>query len=441
MTNTVLFVDDDDDLRRASAQTLSLAGYDVRAVDSGAAAVREVDAGFDGIIISDIRMPGMDGLELLQQVIARDPDMPVILISGHIDVPTAMGALRTGAYDVLEKPYSNEQLVAAVERALERRRLIAENRQLRQAAPVDDAGPLVGHSPAIVQLRRTIAQIGPIGVDVLIQGETGTGKGLVAEMLHAASRRRGPLVTIDCGAMPAGLVEAELFGNVADAVPGSRMPRTGRLEQGNRGTIFLDDIDALSDSMQLAVQRVLERREVMPVGAIAGRSIDLRVVSASSLDLETLAKAGQFRLSLFYRLNSVTLRLPPLRERREDIAPLFRRFVLQAAARLGVTPPKLEARAFRHLEKHDWPGNVRELMRFAENFVLGLGDHDLGASASAGPTDLKSRLDAFETELIEEALGEAAGDVTRACAALGLPRKTFYYRLQKLGIDPASFRG
>lgn len=291
-----------------------------------------------------------------------------------------------------------------------------------------------------MQLRRTIAQIAPIGVDVLIQGETGTGKGLVAEMLHRASRRRGPLMAIDCGAMPAGLVEAELFGNVADAVPGSRMPRTGRLEQGNRGTIFLDDIDALGDSTQLAIQRVLERREVTPVGAIAGRSVDLRVISASSVDLEMLAKSGRFRLSLFYRLNSVILRLPPLRERREDIAPLFRRFVLQAAVRLGVSPPKLEARTFRHLEKHDWPGNVRELMRFSENFVLGLSDHDLDADARPGPPDLKGRLDAFEAELIEEALSEAAGDVTRACAALGVPRKTFYYRLQKLGIDLAKFR-
>lgn len=440
MTGNVLFVDDDEDLRRASAQTLSLAGYNVQVADGGAAAMREVEDGFDGVIVSDIRMPGMDGVELLRQVLARDADVPVILISGHIDVSTAMGALRTGAYDVLEKPYSTEQLIAAVERALERRRLITENRQLRKVAPVDDAGPLVGHSPAMVQLRRTIAQIAPIGIDVLIQGETGTGKGLVAEMLHAASRRRGPLVAIDCGAMPAGLVEAELFGNVADAVPGSRMPRTGRLEQGNRGTIFLDDIDALGDSMQLAIQRVLERREVTPVGAIAGRPIDLRIVSASSVDLEMLAKAGRFRLSLFYRLNSVILRLPPLRERREDIAPLFRRFVLQAATRLGVAPPKLDARAFRHLEKHDWPGNVRELMRFSENFVLGLSDHDLEASVSPGPSDLKGRLEAFETELIEEALGEAAGDVTRACAVLGLPRKTFYYRLQKLGIDPARFR-
>ncbi len=437
---TVLFVDDDEDLRRASAQTLSLAGFEVGAAADGAAALREIEAGFDGVVVSDIRMPGIDGLELLGRVLAHDPDMPVILVSGHVDVPMAMGALRRGAYDVLEKPYSTDQLVASVGRALERRRLAVENRSLKEASARDEDGPLYGHSPAVAQLRRTIAQVAPIGVDVLIQGETGTGKGLVAAMLHAASRRRGPLVTVDCGALPAGLVEVELFGAVADSAPGSRMPRTGRIEQAQRGTLFLDGVDALGDGVQLAIQRVLEHREVTPVGATAARPLDIRVVSSSGRDLEALAKAGMFRLSLLYRLNGVTLRLPPLRERREDIVPLFRRFVLGTAARLGVAPAALDARAFRHLETHDWPGNVRELMRFAENFVLGLGDQPSEAPAAGAPGDLKGRLEAFETELIEEALVASGGDVSRACAALGLPRKTFYYRLQKLGIDPNRFR-
>ncbi|RIV84137.1 sigma-54-dependent Fis family transcriptional regulator [Aurantiacibacter xanthus] len=439
--NKVLFVDDDDDLCRASVQSLSLAGFDVDCVQSAGEALGAIDAGFDGVVVSDIRMPGMDGLELLDRIVALDPDMPVILISGHVDVPTAMGALRCGAYDVLEKPYSAEQLVAAVERALERRQLVTENRRLRQTTTPDaDDSPLFGHSPAMVQLRRTIAQVAPIGVDVLIQGETGTGKGLVAEMLHAASRRRGQLMTVDCGALPAGLVEAELFGSVADGLPGSRMPRTGRIEQASRGTLFLDDIDALGNGVQLGLQRVLEHREVTPIGATSARPVDLRVVSASSVDLEEAAREGKFRMSLFYRLNSVTLRLPPLRERREDIVPLFRRFVVQTSARLGIDPPALEARTFRHLEKHDWPGNVRELLRFAENFALGLDDSGPREPSLLEETDLKSRLEAFETELIEEALTAAAGDVSRACAALKLPRKTFYYRLQKLGVDLARFR-
>jgi two-component system, NtrC family, C4-dicarboxylate transport response regulator DctD len=438
--NKVLFVDDDEDLSRASAQSLSLAGYDVSCAGSASEALAAIEAEFDGVVVSDIRMPGMDGLELLDRVVALNPDLPVILISGHVDVSTAMGALRCGAYDVLEKPYSVEQLVAAVERALERRQLVAENQRLRQASPDTDDGPLFGHSPAMVQLRRTIAQVAPIGVDVLIQGETGTGKGLVAEMLHLASRRRGQMMKVDCGALPAGLVEAELFGSVADGLPGNRMPRTGRIEQANRGTLFLDDIDALGTSVQLGLQRVLEHREVTPVGAPSARPVDLRVVSASSVDLDEASRSGEFRMSLFYRLNSVTLRLPPLRERREDIVPLFRRFVVQSAARLGIDPPALDARTFRHLEEHDWPGNVRELLRFSENFALGLDESDACTPVVSAKSDLKSRLEAFETELIEEALTEAAGDVSRACAALKLPRKTFYYRLQKLGVDLTRFR-
>lgn len=437
--NNVLFVDDDDDLRHATEQALSLAGYDVTAAGSGAAALREVDQGFGGVVVTDIRMPGIDGLELLARLLARDPDMPVILVSGHADVATAVGALRRGAYDVLEKPFAVDQLVASVERALERRRLQAENRRLRAAPPDPEEGSLLGQSAAMEQLRRLIAQVAPLNVDVLIQGETGTGKDVVARLLHDLSRRRGSMVTVDCGTLPAGGMEAELFGHVAGAVPGGNMPRTGRIEQANRGTLFLDGIDAMPDTMQLAVQRVLERRDVTPLGAPTPRTLDLRVVSSAQAGLEALAAQGRFRSSLYYRLNGVTLNLPPLRERREDIVPLFRSFVLRSATRLGIAPPPLDAHTFRHLEKHDWPGNVRELIRFADNFALGLTS-DPRAEPDVDTQDLKSRVDAFEAQVIEEALGTAGGDVTRACAALGLPRKTFYYKTQRLGIDLARFR-
>lgn len=439
MTN-VLFVDDDDDLRHATVQSLSLAGFAAQGLASGTAALREVEAGFAGVVVTDIRMPGMDGLTLLARLVATDPDLPVILVSGHADVATAVGALRAGAYDVLEKPFSVPQLVASVERALERRQLIAENRQLRAAPSDPDDGPLLGRSPAIEQVRRVIAQVGPLAVDVLIQGETGTGKGVTADMLHGRSRRRGPLVTIDCGALSPANADSELFGHVAAAGPGGSMPRTGRVEQAHRGTLFLDDVDALTDPVQLSLQRVLEHREVVPIGAVASRSLDLRVIAASTADLPDVVAAGGFRASLFYRLNGVTLRLPPLRERREDVAPLFRTFVLRAAKRLGMEPPPLDARAFHHLERHEWPGNVRELLRFAENFVLGLVDLDPRAAADAAPARLKERLEEFETAAIEEALSASGGDVSRACVALGLPRKTFYYRVQRLGIDLSKYR-
>ncbi|MEH3035808.1 MAG: sigma-54 dependent transcriptional regulator [Sphingomonas adhaesiva] len=439
--NGVLFVDDDDDLRRATAQALDLAGYAVTAVANAAAALREVDNGFDGVVVTDIRMPGMDGMELLSRIVTRDPDLPVVLVSGHADVGTAVRALRHGACDVLEKPFVVDQLIASIARAMERRRLVVENARLRAASFDADEGPLLGRSPAIEQLRRAIAQIAPMEIDVLIQGETGTGKSVVADMLHARSRRRGPMVTVDCGALPQGFPEAELFGHVAGAVPGNAMPRTGRVEQAHRGTLFLDDVDALSEGMQLSMQRVLERREVTPLGASVARGLDLRVVAASNSDLEQLVATGRFRASLFYRVNGVTLRLPPLRERREDVAPLFRAFVARAAARLGIAPPPLSGAVFRHLERHDWPGNVRELLRFADNVVLGLTGSDPHDDGAAPTQDLKQRVDRFEAEAIEEALIAAEGDVTRACGALGLPRKTFYYKVQRLGIDLGRYRG
>jgi two-component system C4-dicarboxylate transport response regulator DctD len=438
--NTVLFVDDDEDLRRSTVQSLSLAGFTVRGLASGALAVRELEAGFDGVVVTDIRMPGMDGLALLTKLRSIDPDLPVILVSGHADVPTAVNALRAGAYDVLEKPFAVPQLIASVERALERRQLVAENRQLR-ATPYDpDDGPLLGRSPAIEQVRRVIAQVAPLGVDVLVQGETGTGKGVVADMLHSRSRRRGPMVTVDCGALSQSTAESELLGHVSATGPGGSMPRTGRIEQAHRGTLFLDHVDALADALQLNMHRVLEHREIVPLGSSASRPVDLRVVAASTADLPSLVATGGFRASLLYRLHGVTLRLPPLRERREDVGLLFRIFVLRAAKRLGVEPPQLDARSFHHLDRHDWPGNVRELLRFAESFTLGLVDCDPRATPDAPSPGLKERLDEFEAAAIKEALSASGGDVTNACATLGLPRKTFYYRVQRLGVDIAKYR-
>ena len=437
---SVLFVDDDHDLRTATAQTLSLEGMKVTTASRADEALSRVIEGFEGVIVTDIRMPGTDGLELLRLLMERDGELPVILVSGHADVPMAVGALRRGAYDVLEKPFAVDQLIASIERAAERRNLVLENRRLREVVPSLGTGALLGRSPAIEQLRRTIAQVAPVAVDVLIEGETGTGKGVVAAMLHTISRRRGPMVTVDCGALPAGLFEAEVFGHVADAVPGSRMPRTGRIEQAHRGTLFLDEVEAMAEQVQLKMQVVLERRQATPVGGTTPKALDFRILSASGADLEGLARDGRFRAPFLYRLNGITLRLPPLRERREDILPLFRTFAVQAAERLGLTPPTLDTRTFRHLERHDWPGNVRELMRFAENLVLGLTDADPRDDAAVTAGNLKARVDRFETELIEEALFRSNGDVRRTCAALDLPRKTFYYKAKRLGIDLSPFR-
>jgi two-component system, NtrC family, C4-dicarboxylate transport response regulator DctD len=441
VTTRVAFVDDDADIRAAMAQSLSLAGLEPWLFESGEAALAAIGRDFDGIVISDIRMPGMDGLALFRALSERDHDLPVVLISGHSDIETAVAAVQRGAYDFLAKPFVPDRLIAVALRAVEKRRLVLENRLLRaQAGSMRDEGPLIGNSPAIDQLRRTVKQIASVDVDVLIEGETGSGKGVVAALLHSQSARSGrPLVTLDCGALPDTLVESELFGHVSGAFAGAHHPRTGRIEQANRGILFLDDIETMPAAVQQKLQRALETRQVTPLGANTPRTLDFRTISASKVDLAALTQSGHFSAPLFYRLNGITLRMPPLRERREDVVMLFGIFVSRAAQRLKRDEPALSPATWQHLKHHDWPGNVRELKHFAEMTVLGLDDV-ARSTERATPGDLKSQMAVFETAVIENALIQAGGDVRSVLGALDLPRKTFYDKAKRLGIDLARFK-
>ena len=437
----VAFVDDEAEVRRANGQSLRLAGFEPVLFESGEAALEGIGDDFAGVVVTDLRMPGIDGLELLRRLSERDDDLPIILISGHADVATAVAAVKRGAYDFLSKPYAPDQLVTCVRRALDRRALALENRALRRTA-ANASGPLLGSASAIDALRRTITQIADLDVDVLIEGETGTGKGLVASMLHDLSqRRRRPMVTIDCGAMSDAHAESELFGHMSGAFPGAHHPRTGRIEQASRGSLFLDDIDVMPDAIQLRLHRVFDRREVTPLGADRGREVDLRVIAASKVDLSAKVRDGAFSAPLFYRMNGLTLRLPPLRERVDDIPLLFAAFSSRAAARTGRAEPKLTSAVWRRLQTHDWPGNVRELQHYAEQVTLGIDASILARSAAGrtGQLGLKERVNAFEAAIIEEAL-DTAGSVGEAVQALGLPRKTFYDKVQRHKIDITKFR-
>jgi two-component system, NtrC family, C4-dicarboxylate transport response regulator DctD len=438
----VAFIDDEAEIRRATAQSLSLAGLEAILFDSGEAALAAIGSDFDGIVISDIRMPGIDGLELFRRLSERDPDLPVILISGHSDIATAVAAVQRGAYDFLAKPFQPDRLIATAKRALEKRQLVLENRRLRaQAGALLEAGPLLGNSPAIDQLRRTIKQIAQLDVDVLIEGETGTGKSLIASMLHDLSQRRArPMVTLDCGALPDVLVESELFGHVSGAFAGAHHLRTGRIEQANRSTLFLDEVETMPATVQQKLQRALETRQITPMGGDVPRALDFRTVTASKVDLAARAQQGQFSASLFYRLNGITLRVPPLRERRDDIPMLFMVFIGRAAARLKRTEPVLTPAIWRRLKDHDWPGNVRELQQFAETVVLGLDDSGQQNLQTGAAIDLKSQMALYEAALIENALTVAQGDVRSVIATLDLPRKTFYDKVKRLGIDLARFK-
>ncbi|MEZ5708937.1 MAG: sigma-54 dependent transcriptional regulator [Blastomonas sp.] len=441
---TIAFVDDDRDLLAAATQSIELAGYDALPFTNAEQALASVTRDFAGIVISDIRMPGMDGLELHQRIAAIDPDIPVILITGHGDVALAVRAIKTGAYDFITKPYSGDYLMSSIERALEKRQLVLENRRLRQlAVPGPSEWPLLGISDSMEQLREAMAQISATNVDVLVQGETGTGKSLVAKALHQNSpRARRKLVVVDCGALQGNRFGAELFGHETGAFEGARFARSGGIERANHGTLLLDQVELLPEAVQQKLIGAFDNLSITPVGGDRSISVDVRYIATSRADLAGLAAAQSFQPSLLYRLNSVTLHLKPLRERREDIPVLFQIFAREIAAESGRDVPKISADIWRHLNRHDWPGNVRELRHFTHNIVLGLHESLApGGGAAQSATDgLRSQVAAYEASLIRDALAEARGSVKQALETLRIPRKTFYDKASKYGIGIDEFR-
>ncbi|MBT9371614.1 sigma-54 dependent transcriptional regulator [Rhizobium sp. CSW-27] len=443
----VILIDDDRDLLKATAQTLDLAGFAVRPFAAPLEALQTIDRNFPGVVVSDIRMPRLDGLELLARIRAIDADLPVILVTGHGDIPMAVGAIQDGAYDFIAKPFAADRLVQCVARAGEKRNLVLDNRRLREAQSSEEEGlPLIGQAPVMQRLRHTLRQIADTDVDVLLTGETGTGKEVVASLLHRWSRRaRGHFVALNCGALPEQIMESELFGHEQGAFTGAQKRRIGRIEHSSGGTLFLDEIESMPSGTQVQMLRVLEMREVTPLGTNEVRPVDIRVVAAAKVDLGDPAERRDFREDLYYRLNVVSLFIPPLRERREDVPLLFRYFAQRAASRFGRAVPELTAAVNRHLATHDWPGNVRELGHFAERFVLGLEPaHEDEAPLPSAPSmpqagTLPDRLARLEAEIIRQTLREHGGDVRRSIEALGIPRKTFYDKLQRHGIVRGAF--
>ncbi|OJF97538.1 sigma-54-dependent transcriptional regulator [Pararhizobium antarcticum] len=434
----VALIDDDRDLRRATMQTLELAGFSVSSFASAKAALEMLSPDFEGPVVSDIRMPEIDGLQLFARLKAMDADLPVILMTGHGDIPMAVQALQAGAYDFIAKPFPAERLVQSVRRAAEKRRLVLENRALRHAAEAAQDGlPLIGQTPAMENLRSILRHIADTDVDVLVAGETGSGKEVVAQTLHQWSRRRrGHFVALNCGALPETVIESELFGHEAGAFTGAQKRRIGRIEHASGGTLFLDEIESMPAATQVKMLRVLEMREISPLGVNEVRPVDLRVVAAAKIDLGNPALRGDFREDLYYRLNVVTISIPPLRERREDIPLLFLHFAGRAAARFNRDIPDVSNAVRQHLMTHAWPGNVRELSHFADRVVLGL---EGGKAAPAAPEPsagtLPERLERYEADMLREALSAHDGDVRRTLEALGIPRKTFYDKLQRHGIS------
>ncbi len=441
----VILVDDDHHLREASGQTLDLAGFSVQTRASAQGLAEELGVDWPGVIVSDIRMPGVDGLELLHALMSRDPDQPVILITGHGDVPLAVKAMRAGAYDFLEKPFAADALVDVVRRALEKRRLVLDNRSLRLA--LDDRtrveARVLGRSTAMQRLRTQVESVAATSADVLLHGETGTGKEVIARTLHDFSPRRdGPFVAINCGALMESVAESELFGHEAGAFTGAQKRRIGKFEYASGGTVFLDEIESMSMDMQVKLLRLLQERALERLGGNQLIRLDIRIVAATKTDLRKAAEAGHFRADLYYRLNVITLRIPALRERGDDALLLFEQFVEAAARRHGLAPRRLGPQQVAAIAAHDWPGNVRELQNAAERYALGL-ELELpalavpaGAGVGAG---LVERVDAYERALIIEALSEVRGSVSAAAEALGVPRKTLHDKLRRHGLNRQAF--
>ncbi len=434
----VLLIEDDEHFRAGVLGTLQLAGIEVQAFGRAGGALRELAAGRVDIVLTDLRLPDMDGLEVLQQCRAFDVELPVVVMTGHGEVSTAVSAIKQGAYDFIEKPFGRDRLVTLLQRAARQYRLARENRGLRSrlAAGAGLDRLLCGDSAAMRTLRDLVLRVAPTPVDVLVCGETGTGKELVARALHEYSERRGPFVPINCAALPEALIESELFGHEAGAFTGAAKARVGRFEHAQGGTLFLDEIEAMPPALQAKLLRVLQEREVVRLGANKPIAVDVRVVAASNAELEPQIAQGRFRADLYYRLNVVSLKLAPLRERRDDIAALFRHFAQGAALRFQRDAPELLPALADRLLAHAWPGNVRELKSAAERHVLGLAalPGAPGDDAASGRS-LQTSLDAIEALLIEDALRRHKGQVDAVCRELDLSPATLYRKLKQHGLQ------
>jgi two-component system C4-dicarboxylate transport response regulator DctD len=435
----VYLVEDDEVVMRACAQALRLADIDVRAFRSAEQALAALDEEPPAAVVSDVRMPGMSGLDLLGAVWRRDREIPVILITGHGDVSMAVEAMRAHAYDFIEKPFNSARLVDVVRRARERRALLRENRALREQLGNLREMPLIGASEGIQRVARTIDSLAATDVDVLIHGETGTGKEVVAHALHTRSGRTGPFVALNCGALPESVFESEIFGHETGAFTGADRRRIGKIEHATDGTLFLDEIESMPLALQVKLLRVLQERRIERLGSNVSLPVNCRLVAATKADLKRLSEQGGFRADLYYRLNVVTIELPPLRQRLNDIGPLMTYFLLQASRRFNREAPAWDEQDLFRWQHHDWPGNVRELKAVAERLCLGVGDGLAGLAAPA--VSLAARLENYERGLIREALRAVRGNVAEAAERLHLPRKTLYDKLARHGLDPDAFRG
>ncbi|WP_306345732.1 sigma-54-dependent transcriptional regulator [Actibacterium lipolyticum] len=433
-------MDDEEHLRIVGRQTFELADIPVTCFESAAEALKHITPDFSGVLVTDIRMPGIDGVALLQKTLQIDPEIPVVLVTGHGDVDLAVECIKKGAYDFIEKPWEPERLIATVLRAYERRSLVLENRSLRTEVKSHQGlkRDLYGRSAAMGHLRKSLLAIAKTDVNVLISGSTGTGKEVAARLLHRkSSRRDGPFVHINCAALPEALIENELFGHEAGAFPGAMRARFGKLEHARGGVLCLDEIDLLRPTLQAKLLDVLHNKTVTRLGSNDAVALDFRVIALSKSNLGDAVEAGKFRSDLLYRLNVASLYMPDLDERREDIPGLFTLFASQTAEQNGLPAKTVPVDVLNMLAGKSWPGNVRELRNAAERYVLGLSETE-DASPRSSPI-LADQVSAYEKSIIAASIAANDGQITATCDSLGLSRRTLYDKMQKHGLSRADF--
>ncbi|HEU4367108.1 MAG TPA: sigma-54 dependent transcriptional regulator [Methylomirabilota bacterium] len=447
----ILIVDDEPAIQKALRDVLEDEGYRVRAVGSGPDALKAVSDETPDLVFLDIWMPRMDGLETLAALRRLRPEAPVVIISGHGTIETAVKATRLGAYDFIEKPLSLEKTLVTVSRALEHGRLERENAALR--AQLDERTEIIGDSEAIQSLREQIATAAPTSGRVLIHGENGSGKELVARAIHARSARHDrPFVEVNCAAIPEELIESELFGHERGAFTGATARRRGKFEAADSGTLFLDEIGDMSLKTQAKVLRALEEQAFERVGGRETLRVDVRVIAASNRDVPSLIAHGTFREDLFYRLNVIPIEVPPLRARKQDVPGLVEHFIRVFCAGNGKRLKTVTPAALTYFMTYDWPGNVRELRNMVERLVImvpgeAIGAEDLPpplrakteAAATAAPADgkpLKEARDNFERAYILAELRAQDWNMTRTAERLGIERSHLYRKIRAYGITP-----
>jgi two-component system nitrogen regulation response regulator NtrX len=452
MKPTVLIVDDEAGVRSALSGVLRDEGYAVEAVESGELCLDRVTRITFDVIVLDIWLPGMDGVATLERLRQRNVESPVVMISGHGNIESAVRATKLGAYDFIEKPLSLEKTVLVIGNAVRQRRLEAENRALR--ASVDRRLTMVGESYAMAQLREQIAMPAPTNGRVLIFGENGTGKELVAKSIHAQSRRRlAPFIEVNCAAIPEELIESELFGHMKGAFTGAIADRRGKFELADGGTLFLDEIGDMTLKTQAKVLRALQEQIVEPVGGTASVKVDVRVLAATNKDLTTEIRGGRFREDLYFRLNVIPVYVPPLRERAADVPLLAEHFMAELAREYGRRPKRFDPGALAGLRSYHWPGNVRELRNVIERLIIMVPGETIttadlaflnGGPAVRGPdaapqitAPLHEARDRFERDYILRVLAEQQGNISRTADALGVERSNLYRKMKSFGIIPA----